>query len=899
MDGYFSVLSLLLCFLVTRDPRLEAVFFVFHKLWLCVMALDISEITPYNFSITEKKWQEFWAKNNTFATCGDLKGKKKYYVLEMFMYPSGKVHIGHVRNYTIGDIIARFKRASGYAVLHPVGWDAFGLPAENAALKNNTHPKEWTYKNISAMKKQILGLGFSYDWGREFATCDEKYYAFQQKIFLEFFKKGFVYRKNSEVNWDPVDNCVLANEQVIDGRGWRSGALVEKKNLAQWFVKITNFADELLAEIKNLDGWPEKVRTMQANWIGRSEGCRINFKISGSDEKIEIFTTRPETIFGATFLVISPDHPIAQKLAEKNEKIRKFRDNFKKGSVSREILETQEKEGIDTGLQVQHPFLNKQLPVFIGNFVLMDYGTGAIFSTPAHDDRDFDFAKKYDLPIIEVIEPIETAVSTKLPYSGDGKMKNSEFLDGLSVKDARKKIIDEIAFGGLGNREICFKLRDWGVSRQRYWGCPIPVVHCPKCGIVPLEEKDLPVILPEDVKFNGTGNPLDNHPTWKHIKCPKCGCDATRETDTLDTFFDSSWYFLKFCGNDPKSENLICANDVRQWMPVDQYIGGVEHAILHLLYARFFTKALAECGLIEIREPFKNLFTQGMVCSVTYQSESRGWLYPNEVQKNANGEWEVIGTGEKVTVGRLEKMSKSKKNTVDPDEIIKTYGADALRLFVISDTPPEKDFPWSDEGLEGSWRFINRIWRLFVFVNSRGVSAENCSENLNFSEIEPAVFDLYKELHSTIKDVTNALEDRGMNRAIAFIRNFVNSIYGCLDKVEQNRDAFLVIMRDLIKLLAPISPHICEEAWEIFKFSGLVSENSWPTYDEKYLAVTTISMPIQINGKLRGTVDIDPNADQNEILEKALQVASVQKAIAGKTIRKKIFVKGKIINFVV
>ncbi|MDR2645606.1 MAG: leucine--tRNA ligase [Holosporaceae bacterium] len=857
------------------------------------MSVEISEITPYDFSSVERKWRDFWLKNNSFSANLDP-AKKKYYVLEMFPYPSGKVHVGHVRNYALVDIIARFKMASGFAVLHPIGWDAFGLPAENAALKQNCHPKDWTYGNINIMKNQLLSLGISYDWKREFATCDESYYGFQQKIFLAFYKKGLIYRKESEVNWDPVDNCVLANEQVIDGCGWRSGAPVKRRMLPQWFLKITEFADELLAELDNLGGWPEKVKTMQRNWIGKSEGCSIRFK-TNIEKEIVVFTTRPETIFGATFLAISPDHPLATELATRSEDKKRFIEEFKKGSIAREFIDKQEKIGLDTGIVVDHPFLEKKLPVYVANFVLMNYGTGAIFATPAHDERDYDFAIKYGLPIERVISSPKG--NNELPYLDDGTLVNSDFLNGLKIAEARNVVIKKMCEMGIGKQEIFFRLRDWGVSRQRYWGCPIPMVHCSKCGIVPLDEKDLPVLLPYDVTFVEAGNPLERHGSWKHTKCPCCGERAVKETDTLDTFFDSSWYFLRFCINNPDNENLLEKLDISHWMQVDQYIGGVEHAILHLLYSRFFSKALTECGFINVREPFANLFTQGMVCSDTYRKENGDWLFPEEVEKNAAGEYRTIAAGEKVVVGHFEKMSKSKKNVVDPDTIVKNYGADALRLFIVSDTPPDKDFLWSNEGIEGCWRFINRVWRLFVYGESCGLCAKEADGHI--PELAPDIEKLYKDFHLTIKNITDSLEERAMNKVVAFLRDSVNSIYLLLEKIEDNKIVFSIIIRDLIKLMAPVIPHICEEAWSMLGFEGLVSDNPWPCYQEEYLKIDVINLPVQVNGKLRGTISVGLHDSDDIVFKKAMQIPAVQNAISGNLLKKKIFVKGKIVNFVV
>ncbi|MDR3151295.1 MAG: leucine--tRNA ligase, partial [Holosporaceae bacterium] len=607
-----------------------------------------------------------------------------------------------------------------------------------------------------------------------------------------------------------------------------------------------------------------------------------------------VFTTRPDTIFGATFLALSPDHPLSIRLAETNKNIASFLEEHRKGSVSAEFLEKQEKLGIATGLEVLHPFLDKTLPVFIANFVLMNYGTGAIFATPAHDERDYEFALKYNLPILEVVQS-----GGPLPYSGDGILINSKFLNGMNVSSAKKEIIDRLCRTGIGERKKFYKLRDWGVSRQRYWGCPIPMVHCKKCGIVPLREEDLPLLLPDDVEFGTHGNPLDKHSSWKHVRCPICGENATRETDTLDTFVDSSWYFLRFCVNDPRNPDLLFSQDIERWMPVDQYIGGVEHAILHLLYARFFSKALADCGFINIREPFRNLFTQGMVCSVTYQRKNGDWLFPNEVRRSQDGGFEAIDTGEKIIVGRLEKMSKSKKNVVDPDEIIKNYGADTLRLFIVSDTPPEKDFYWSDEGLEGCWRFINRLWRLMAFAKSCGICAAECCAEINIETLDDGVRETYKSFHRTLKNVTETLEDRGMNRAVAHLRDCANSLYAHLDDMERNKSVFSIIIRDFIKLLSPIIPHFCEEMWNMFGFENIASDSSWPDYDEKYLVISTLTLPVQVNGKLRGTITVPVHESREIIFEKALALDGVRKAIADCRLKNKIYVEGKIVSFVV
>lgn len=849
------------------------------------MSVEISEVDQYNFVEVESYWRNVFFEK--YSVEEPKVSSKKYYVLEMFPYPSGKIHMGHVRNYTIGDILARFYRLKAFSVLHPIGWDAFGLPAENAALDRKIHPKTWTYKNISDMREQLKLFSFSYNWSREFATCDEDYYRYQQKIFGKLYKSGFLYRKKSQVNWDPVDNCVLANEQVIDGRGWRSGAEIEKKFLDQWFFKITDLADELLDELDHLDGWPEKVRIMQKNWIGKSEGAEIVFNCVNASESILVFSTRPETIFGATYVAISPNSDLALKLSQNNSKIKAYLNEQKKKSVSISVIDKQDKTGIDTGLKVKHPFLDKELPVFIANFVLYDYGTGAIFATPAHDERDFEFASKYKLPIIEVIESNET-----LPYTKDGILKNSRFLDGLNLKEAKEKIILEIENRKIGARKKYYKLRDWGISRQRYWGCPIPIVHCEACGDVLVED----VLLPEDVEFLSSGNPLEQHKTWKYTKCPKCGKEACRETDTLDTFVDSSWYFLRF--STPKSEEeLFNLNNISHWLPVDQYIGGVEHAILHLLYARFFTKALKKCGLIENSEPFKTLLTQGMVCNASYKSQDGRWLFPEEVMITNDGVYIEIATGLEVTVGRSEKMSKSKKNIVDPEKIINKYGADAVRFFIVSDTPPEKDFDWSDEGLEGCWRFMNRVWRLCMLAKSKGVGADSIK---NFSgDVSKDEVEIFKIYNKTIKNVEASIESHNMNKSVAFIREFINNLYANMSVLEKNISLYSVIMRDLIKIMSPFTPHISEEIWKRFGFKNMVSDSLWPSYDARYVEDKEISIAVQVNGKLRGTININIDATEDKAFLEALKIQNVSNFIGQKPIRKKIYVKGKIVNLVI
>jgi leucyl-tRNA synthetase len=866
----------------------------------------------YNITLTEQKWRNKWDEARVFQARED-ESKPKFYVLEMFPYPSGKIHMGHMRNYTIGDVIARFKLAKGYNVLHPMGWDAFGLPAENAAIKNKTHPAKWTYANIDEMRKELQSVGFSLDWSREIATCSPEYYAHEQKMFLKFLEHGLAYRKSSWVNWDPVDNTVLANEQVIDGRGWRSGALVERKQLSQWFLKISDFSEELLEGLeKNLEGWPEKVRTMQNNWIGRSEGLRANFKMKNRQESLEIYTTRPDTIFGASFFAISPQHSIALELAAQNPAIKSFIDECAKGGTSEADIEKAEKKGLDTGIKVLHPFIaGKELPLFIANFVLMDYGSGAIFGCPGHDQRDFEFARKYNLEIIPVVAPkgvapkgAENFQITDEPFTDDGIVINSDFLNGLDVQAAKKKAIEEFKKLGIGESQINYRLRDWGVSRQRYWGCPIPIIHCAACGVVPVPEDELPVKLPEDVEFGGSGNPLDNHPTWKHVNCPACAKPAVRETDTFDTFMESSWYFLRFCS--PDSPEPFSAQAAKYWMSVDYYIGGIEHAILHLLYARFFTRALKKCGYLDVEEPFTRLLTQGMVCHETYKSESGEWLYPEEVEMK-DGALIEISTGKPVKLGGVEKMSKSKKNLVDTGNIISAYGADTARLFMVSDSPPERDIIWSDEGIDGAWRFVNKVYRL---VNTVLEKTADVGKPKNSAAINNKVADdLLKLTHKTIKHTADDLERCHLNKAIARIRELSNALSDALN-IENPDDELKAIMKQsassLVRILCPFTPHLAEELWQLMgrnrdgegEGGEFLSNHPWPDYDPALVVDDTVTIAIQVNGKLRATLEMPKGIGREEAEKMAVSESNVIRAIDGKPIRKIVVVPDKIVNIV-
>lgn len=856
-------------------------------------------MSRYNAKATEAKWQKTWSEGKTFTTDNESP-KPKYYVLEMFPYPSGRVHVGHVRNYTMGDVVARYRRAQGYEVMHPMGWDAFGMPAENAAMERKVHPADWTYDNIANMREQLKNVGLAVDWDREIATCDPEYYGQEQQIFIDFYNAGLVYRKESWVNWDPVDNTVLANEQVIDGKGWRSGAEVERRKLSQWFLKITDFADELLQGLGGLDRWPDKVRLMQENWIGRSEGLRFDFDVvdapDGIDAKIPVYTTRPDTIFGASFCAISADHPLAAALAADNADVEAFIEECRQIGTTEEAIEKAEKKGFDTGLKVYHPFDKSwTLPVYIANFVLMDYGTGAIFACPAGDQRDLDFARKYDLPVLPIVLPNgEDATSFEIgdeAYVGPGTMYNSRFLDGLDIDAAKAAVIDRSEEEGWGERTVNFRLRDWGVSRQRYWGTPIPFVHCDTCGVVPVKSEDLPVKLPDDVSFDTPGNPLEHHPTWKNTKCPSCGKPARRETDTMDTFVDSSWYFLRFCT--PNADEPFDTKTVDEWMPVNQYIGGVEHAILHLLYARFFTRALKKVGRTKVEEPFEGLFTQGMVNHVTYKDTDGEWVFPELVRKNDDGSFFRSDSGLTVTEGRVEKMSKSKRNVVDPDDIIDQYGADTARWFVLSDSPPERDLLWTEAGIEGAWRFVQRIYRMVEepSVTLAGVGAPMV-ENLSDTALQ-----LRKATHKTIKGVTADIENLHFNKAVARLYEFANAISAAKPD-DGMPEALREATETLILLVGPAMPHLAEEMWTLLGHKTLVADTPWPQAIAELTVDATVKMAVQVNGKVRDTIEVAKDLDKKTVEDIALASSNVQKFTEGNTIRKVIVVPGRIVNIV-
>lgn len=844
-------------------------------------------MSQYLIKETENKWQRIWDQEKVDAAKFDT-SLPKYYVLEMLPYPSGRIHMGHVRNYSQGDVIARFKRMQGYNVLHPMGWDSFGLPAENAALEKKVHPAAWTQSNIQDMKEQLKSIGFSYDWSKELATHTPEYYKHEQEFFLSFLENNLVYQKNSWVNWDPTENTVLANEQVVDGRGWRSGALVERKQLNQWFFKITDFADDLLDGLKTLDKWPDKVKLMQENWIGKSQGANIYFDIVNQDSKIEIFTTRPDTLFGASFLAIAPHHPLAEKLAQQNPQIADFIKDADTQGTSEVVLETMEKKGIATGLYVTHPFLkDRQIPVWIANFVLMDYGSGALFGCPAHDQRDFEFAKKYDLPIIQVVKPCSED-NTQLPYIGEGIAIDSDFLSGLTTADAKQKAIEILESQNSGKGVVQYRLRDWGVSRQRYWGCPIPVVHCATCGIVPVSRDQLPITLPSDVTFDKPGNPLDHHPTWKHTTCPNCKSAALRDTDTMDTFFESSWYFLRYICPDQESQ-AFDRKMVDYFAPVDQYIGGVEHAVLHLLYARFFTRALNRCGYIGIQEPFKGLMTQGMVCHETYKDANNQWLSPTDIKFEGNKAFKT-SDGSEVKIGRCEKMSKSKKNVIDPQDIVNAYGADTARLFMLSDTPPEKDLDWSDSGIDGCWKYIHRLWRICTQADLTSKFEDKDSDTLS----------LRKMTHKTISKIEEDIERFAFNRAIARIRELSNAIADFTIQTSKDQEAVKEAIETLLKLAFPFIPHITSQLWEELKFSSEpLHKIAFPKAIDEFLVDDTILIGVQVNGKMRAQINVDANIDDAALKQVCKSDSNVARFLDGKEIKKTIIIQKRMVNFVV
>ena len=880
-------------------------------------------------------WQKIWDERKTFAA-DDLSTKPRSYVLEMFPYPSGRIHMGHVRNYTMGDVLARFRRMKGMEVLHPMGWDAFGMPAENAAMEKGVHPGNWTRANIATMKAQLKRLGFALDWTRELATCEPEYYGHEQALFLDLFAAGLVYRKESAVNWDPVDMTVLANEQVIDGRGWRSGALVERRKLSQWFLKITDFADELVDGLGALEHWPDKVKLMQENWIGRSQGLQFKFQLTaplplaggvggGTEisanapseegsappltppasgrgiESVDVFTTRPDTMFGSSFVAVAADYPIARAIAATNPEAAAFIELCKRGGTTAAELDTQEKLGFDTGIRAVHP-LDKtwHLPVYIANFVLMEYGTGAVFGVPAHDQRDLDFARKYDLPVKRVVSEGDDEAPVFVgdtAWTDAGTIVNSHFLDGMDIEDAKRVVIERAEGEGWGKGTTVFRLRDWGVSRQRYWGTPIPIIHCDACGAVPVPKDQLPIVLPEDVSFDIPGNPLDRHPTWKNVTCPSCGGAARRETDTLDTFVDSSWYFIRFASQpDAKPFDRTGAE---KWLPVNQYIGGVEHAILHLLYARFWTRALKHIGMLDIAEPFAGLFTQGMVTHETYSRGEAGdaqpeadsddddssdapvktkWLSPDEVRKTDAGYIE-IATGGPVTVGRVTKMSKSKKNTVDPEPIVDQYGADAVRWFVLSDSPPERDLPWSESGIEGAWRFVQRLWRLIESDDAAKAEGEDIA--------------LRKLCHRTTVGIESDINALQFNKAVARLYSLCSAI----EKAPPSADREQAV-RTLLLLVSPMVPHVAEEAWATAGNDGLIADAAWPIVDPAMLVDDEVTIAVQVNGKLRDTLVFAKGAPKDEVEAAALASEKIVRLLEGKPPRKVIVVPDRLVNIV-
>jgi leucyl-tRNA synthetase len=868
----------------------------------------------FNPHVADARWQKTWEESATFVA-DDASVKPRAYVLEMFPYPSGRIHIGHVRNYTMGDVLARYKKMTGHEVLHPMGWDAFGMPAENAAMEKGVHPGGWTRDNIANMRKQLKRIGLAIDWTREFATCDKEYYGHEQALFLKLYEDGLVYRKESAVNWDPVDMTVLANEQVIDGKGWRSGAPVERRKLSQWFLKITDFAEELLEGLGNLESWPDKVRLMQENWIGKSKGLQCRFAFVGSKDGIDVFTTRPDTMFGASFVAISVDHPVAQKMAKNAPALQDFIAQCRKGGTTAAEIDTAEKLGFNTGLSVEHPLdPSWHMPVYVANFVLMDYGTGAVFGCPAHDQRDLDFARKYDLGVTRVVadgDLTDSDFDGDVAYTGPGKIVNSHFLNGMTIDEAKADVIAKAEKDGWGQGQTQYRLRDWGVSRQRYWGTPIPFIHCDTCGVVPVPAAQLPVVLPEDVSFDIPGNPLDRHPTWSKVDCPSCGQAARRETDTLDTFVDSSWYFIRFASQpgDKPFDRAVA----EKWLPVDQYIGGVEHAILHLLYARFWTRALNRIGMIDVKEPFASLFTQGMVTHQTFKHGDGSWLSPDEVTKNG-ADWIVIEDRSPAEAGRIEKMSKSKKNVIDPDHIVDQYGADAVRWFMLSDSPPERDLEWSEAGIEGCWRFVQRLWRLVLLTPPRnGEVAAQLTEGSHLSEastisdsgtpppsregtspfrggIDQA---LNRKVHQATAGIAADIEALSFNKAVAKIYDLANAIEKAPPSASRDN-----AIRTITLLASPMVPHLAEEAWTKLGGEGLIADAAWPAIDPALLVESEVTIAVQVQGKLRDTLTVEKGLSQDALQALALASEKVQHSIDGSEIRKIIVVPDRLVNIV-
>ncbi len=853
----------------------------------------------YDFHEIEAKWQEYWSGKGLNKTDTDA-SREKFYCLEMFPYPSGKIHMGHVRNYAIGDVIARYKKMRGFNVLHPMGWDAFGMPAENAAIKHGLHPAKWTYENIESMKKQLDRMGLNYDWDREVTTCSPEYYKWNQWFFLRLLEKGLAYRKSSFVNWCPSCATVLANEQVIDGKCWRCDSLVIQKELEQWFFRITRYAEELLRDCDKLTGWPERVVLMQKHWIGKSEGAEVDFPVQGMDEKIKIFTTRPDTLFGVTFMCIAPGHPLAEKLVRDKDKLNAIKEKYGK---------IEEKVGFFTGQYAVNPLTDRKVPIYVANFVLMEYGTGAIMSVPAHDQRDFEFAGEYDLPVVPVIVPEKSAGGKDLPasefkqaYEDEGILVNSGNFSGLKSSQAKTEIGKYIEEKGLGKRTINYKLRDWGISRQRYWGTPIPVIYCDKCGIVPVPEKDLPVILPEDVKFTGKGgSPLAESEEFRKVKCPKCSGEARRETDTMDTFVDSSWYFVRYCSK--RDENPLDKRNISYWMPVDQYIGGIEHAVLHLLYSRFFTKALRDLEVLPFDEPFLNLLTQGMVCKETLRCPEHDWLFPEEAQDG-----KCVLCGRPVDRGRVEKMSKSRKNVIDPDALIRRYGADTMRLFSLFAAPPERDLEWSDKGVEGAHRFLNRVWGI-VYKNSDSKNSNELpvtSDKLKTKEkpgdsslvIRHSLL-LVRKTHQTIKKVTGDIDrEYHFNTAIAALMELINEISSFTPEADEDRASLFFALKSILLMLAPFAPHIGEELWEAIGEKSSIFESPWPVWDEALAKEEEVELVIQVNGKLRAKLLVPAGLSDEEARQRSLEDAKVKEIISGKEINKVVVVKGKLVNIV-